>query len=51
MNSTIPADLLELKNRFEIWRANRKYLRELTTGQKFDNFPPDSNIEALEVGH
>ena len=23
----------------------------LTTGQKFDNFPPDSNIEALEVGH
>jgi len=28
MNSTIPADLLELKNRFETWRANRKYLRE-----------------------
>jgi hypothetical protein len=28
MNSTIPADLLELKARFEIWRANRKYLRE-----------------------
>ena len=24
---------------------------DLTTGQKFDNFPPDSNIEALEVGH
>lgn len=23
----------------------------LTTGQKFDNFAPDSNIEALEVGH
>src|SRR5215813_5820816 len=23
----------------------------LTTGQKFDNLPPDSNIEALEVGH
>ncbi len=28
MNSTSPADLLELKNRFETWRANRKYLRE-----------------------
>jgi hypothetical protein len=28
MNSTIPADLLELKARFEIWRANRKYVRE-----------------------
>ena len=23
----------------------------LTTGQKFDNLPPDTNIEALEVGH
>jgi hypothetical protein len=28
MNSTISADLLELKNHFETWRANRKYLRE-----------------------
>lgn len=28
MNSTIPADLLELKARFETWRMNRKYLRE-----------------------
>ena len=28
MNSTIPADLLELKTRFEPWRTNRKYLRE-----------------------
>jgi hypothetical protein len=28
MNSTIPADLLELKARFEIWRTNRQYLRE-----------------------
>ena len=26
-------------------------LAALTTGQKFDNLPPDSNIEALEVGH
>jgi len=28
MNSIIPAGLLELKARFETWRANRKYLRE-----------------------
>lgn len=28
MISTIPADLLELKARFETWRANRKYVRE-----------------------
>ena len=28
MNSTIPADLLELKGRFETWRTNRKYMRE-----------------------
>ena len=25
MNSPIPADLLELKARFETWRTNRKY--------------------------
>jgi hypothetical protein len=28
VNPTIPADLLELKDRFENWRANRKYVRE-----------------------
>jgi hypothetical protein len=28
MTSTTPADLLELKARFETWRANRKYVRE-----------------------
>src|SRR5499426_3576841 len=28
MTSTTPADLLELKARFETWRTNRKYLRE-----------------------
>ena len=28
MNSTIPADLLELKARFETWRTNREYVRE-----------------------
>jgi hypothetical protein len=28
MNSTIPADLLELKARFETWRTSRKYVRE-----------------------
>jgi hypothetical protein len=27
------------------------YEMDLATGQKFDNLPPDSNIEALEVGH
>src|SRR5689334_1664261 len=27
MNSTIPADLFELKARFETWRTNRKYAR------------------------
>jgi hypothetical protein len=28
VTSTIPADLLELKARFETWRTNRKYVRE-----------------------
>jgi hypothetical protein len=28
MNSSIPADLLELRARFETWRTNRKYVRE-----------------------
>jgi hypothetical protein len=28
MNSTIPADMLELKASFETWRTNRKYMRE-----------------------
>ena len=28
MNSTIPIDLLELKARFDTWRANRKFVRE-----------------------
>ena len=28
MNSTIPADLFELKARFETWRTKRKYMRE-----------------------
>jgi hypothetical protein len=28
MNSIIPADLLELRSRFETWRTNRKYVRE-----------------------
>ena len=31
--------------------AIAEYVNDLTTGQKFDNCPPDSNIEALEVGH
>ena len=28
MNSTIPAELLGLKTRFETWRTNRKYVRQ-----------------------
>jgi len=28
VTSTIPADLLQLKARFETWRTNRKYVRE-----------------------
>ncbi|MBK9316456.1 MAG: hypothetical protein IPM55_19765 [Acidobacteria bacterium] len=28
MKTTIPADLLELKSRFDTWRTNRKYKRE-----------------------
>ena len=28
MSSTVHADLLELKDRFETWRTNRKYVRE-----------------------
>ena len=28
MTSTIPAELLELRDRFETWRTNRKYVRE-----------------------
>jgi hypothetical protein len=28
MSSTIPAELLGIKDRFETWRANRKYVRE-----------------------
>jgi len=29
----------------------RDLLIILTTGQKFDNLPPDNKIEALEVGY
>ncbi len=28
MNATIPADLLDLKARFDQWRATRKYIRQ-----------------------
>ena len=27
MNSTIPADIIEVKTRFETWRTNRQYVR------------------------
>lgn len=29
----------------------RVYRSDLTTGQKFDNLPPDNEIEPLEVGY
>jgi hypothetical protein len=28
METTVPAELLDLKKRLDEWRANRKYLRE-----------------------
>jgi hypothetical protein len=37
--------------RVELDTIYKTYINDLTTGQKFDNYPPDSNIEALEVGH
>jgi hypothetical protein len=33
MNSTIPADLLELEARFETWRTNRKYKDQAFAGR------------------
>jgi hypothetical protein len=33
MNSTNPANLLELEARFETWRTNRKYMREPIPGE------------------
>jgi uncharacterized repeat protein (TIGR03833 family) len=38
-----------IKVRLESGEVGR--VQELATGQKFDNLPPDSDIEALEVGH
>jgi hypothetical protein len=32
MESAIPAELLEIKGRFETWRTNRKYMREPISG-------------------
>ncbi|MCI0392960.1 MAG: hypothetical protein MOB07_29865 [Acidobacteria bacterium] len=33
MDSTVPAELLELKSRIETWRATRKYVREPIPGE------------------
>jgi hypothetical protein len=41
MQSTIPAELLELKTRFDHWRANRKYNRE--------PIPDDLRQAAIEI--
>lgn len=40
-SNPIPADLLEIKNRLDSWRANRKYLRE--------PMPDDLRRDAAEV--
>jgi len=41
MVDSVPAELLELKTRFETWRANRKYLRE--------SIPDELRSAALEM--
>jgi len=41
MQTTIPAELLELKARFDQWRANRKYKREL--------MPADLRQAAIDI--
>jgi hypothetical protein len=41
MNLTIPADLHELKARFETWRINRKYVRE----------PIPDELWKIAIGH
>ena len=41
MVDSVPAELLELKTRFETWRANRKYVRE--------SIPDELRSAALEM--
>ena len=41
MVDSVPAELLELQTRFEIWRANRKYVRE--------SIPDELRSAALEM--
>jgi len=41
METTIPADLLDLKSRLDHWRANRKYLRH--------PLPPDLRLAAISI--
>lgn len=41
METTIPADLLDLKTRLDNWRANRKYLRQ--------PLPPDLRQAAIAI--
>lgn len=43
MDKTIPADLLELKTRFDDWRANRPYSRE--------PIPADLRQAVIEMSH
>jgi len=41
METTIPAELLDLKTRLDQWRANRKYLRQ--------PLPPDLRQEVIAI--
>lgn len=43
METTIPADLLDLKTRLDLWRANRKYLRQ--------PLPADLRQEAIALSN
>jgi hypothetical protein len=41
METTIPAELLDLKTRLDQWRANRKYVRQ--------HLPPDLRQEVIAI--
>lgn len=56
MESAIPADLLEIKGRFETWRTNRKYMREPIPDELWDaaadlsrRYPPSLVGRTLKV--
>src|SRR5262249_30701518 len=56
MVDSVPAELLELQTRFEIWRANRKYVREpmpdelrSATIEMLRRYPPSLIHRVLKV--